>query len=114
VTFEVYSAAGTVTSCAQPVLGAPFIFADGVGLEARGRVEGTGAAVDVIASLRFRGTTTQPAVVQIRIVEAQIELAFAAGAYGEITADVNTVLNGVSTEFASASVTVDNSAVTGV
>jgi hypothetical protein len=113
VTFEVRQSAGTAAACAVPVAGAPFVFADGVGLEAAGRAEGTNAAVSVFAEIRARGTTTTPGVMRLIVLEAELEKAFAAGAFRSIVANVNTVLNLRSTPFLAIEIDVENSAVTG-
>lgn len=113
VTLEVRQAAGTATSCTQPIAGDPYVFADTVGLEAAGLVEGTGAPVAVQSSIRFRGTTTSPGVIRLVILESELEKAFAAGAYQVITANVNTVLNLRSTALLALTIDVEDSAVTG-
>lgn len=113
VTLEVRQAAGTSTSCTQPVAGAPFVFADGVGLEAAGVVDGTGTSVAVQSAIRFRGTTTSPGIIRLVVLESELEKAFATGAYQVITANVNTVLNLRSTAFLALAIDVEDSAVTG-
>jgi hypothetical protein len=113
VSFQVMLAAGVTASCARPLAGAPYVFADGVSLEARARVTGTGEYVDVVAVILSRGTSTEPGVIQLFISESQIEKAFAAGAYGEITGDVNTVLSQRATEFLSFTADIRDSAVVG-
>jgi len=113
VTFEVRLLAGAAASCAQPVAGAPFVFADGVGLEAGGTAEGTGAEVAVFAEIRARGTATTPGVMRLIILESELEKAFAAGAFGSIVVNVNTVRNLRSSAFLAGTVDVEDSAVTG-
>lgn len=113
VTLEVRQTAGTTASCAQPIAGAPYVFADTVGLEAAGLVEGTGEAIAVQSSIRFRGTTTAPGVMRLVILESELEKAFATGAFQSIVANVNTVLNLRSTALLALTIDVEDSAVTG-
>lgn len=113
VDFAVRKWAGVAAACARPVAGGPFVFADGVGLEARGRVTGSAETVDVVAAILLRGDSVTPGVMRLYISEGQLEKAFADGAFGEITGDVNTTLGQRATEFLSFTVDVIDSAVTG-